>query len=67
MASVLFFVLDLLGFSDAPTYSLYTLIGPDPDTLPGSPRWSRLVKFHCTFPREDTVELHFKEGSKHMH
>ena len=24
MASVLFFVLDLLGFSDAPTYSLYT-------------------------------------------
>ena len=24
MASVLCFVLDLLGFSDAPTYSLYT-------------------------------------------
>ena len=24
MASVPFFVLDLLGFSDAPTYSLYT-------------------------------------------
>ena len=24
MASVLFFVLDLIGFSDAPTYSLYT-------------------------------------------
>ena len=24
MASVLFFVLDLLGFSDAPTHSLYT-------------------------------------------
>ena len=38
--------------------------GPDPDTLPG---WSRLVKSHCTIPREDTVELHFKEGSKHMH
>ena len=43
------------------------LTGPDPDTLPGSPGWSRLVKFHCTIPREDTVELHFKEGSKHMH
>ena len=24
MASVLFFVLDLVGFSDAPTFSLYT-------------------------------------------
>ena len=41
--------------------------GPDPDTLPGSPEWSRLVKFHCTIPREDKVELQFKEGSKHMH
>ena len=41
--------------------------GPDPDTLPGFPGWSRLVKSHCTTPREDTVELYFKEGSKHMH
>ena len=41
--------------------------GPDPDTLPGFPGWSCLVKFHCTIPKEDTVELHFKEGSKHMH
>ena len=50
-------------------YNLFEFIltGPDPDTLPGSPGWSRLVKFHCTIPREDTVELHFKEGSKHMH
>ena len=43
------------------------MTGPNPDTLPGSPGWSLLVKFHCTIPREDTVELHFKEGSKHMH
>ena len=43
------------------------LTGPDSDTLPGFPGWSRLVKSHCTIPREDTVELHFKEGSKHMH
>ena len=43
------------------------MIGLDPDTLPGFPGWSRLVKSHCTIPREDTVELHFKEGSKHMH
>ena len=47
--------------------ALCSLTGPDPDTLPGSPGWSRLVKSHCTIPREDTVELHFKEGSKHMH
>ena len=40
---------------------------PDPDTLPRFPGWSRLVKSHCTIPREDTVELHLKEGSKHMH
>ena len=43
------------------------MTGPDPDTLLGSPGWSRLVKFHYVIPREDTVELHFKEGSKHMH
>ena len=51
-----------------PTHDMAAVVtGPDPDTLPGSPGWSRLVKFHCTIPREDTVELHFKEGSKHMH
>ena len=43
------------------------MTGPDPDTLPGFPGWSRLVKSHCTIPKEDTMELHFKEGSKHMH
>ena len=40
---------------------------PDSDTLPGFPGWSRLVKSHYTIAKEDTVELHFKEGSKHMH
>ena len=40
---------------------------PDPDTLLGFPGLSRLVKSHCTIPREDTVELHFNEGSKHLH
>ena len=55
-------------YSFLSTFNVKDLMtGPDPNTLPGSPRWSRLVKFHCTIPREDTVELHFKEGSKHMH
>ena len=44
-----------------------SMTGPDSDTLPGFSGWSRLVKSHCTIPREDTVELHFKEGSKHVH
>ena len=34
---------------------------PDPDTLPGFPRWSRLVKFHCTIPRECTKGPHLKK------
>ena len=37
------------------------LTGPDPDTLPGFPGWSRLVKFHCTIPRECTKGPHLKE------
>ena len=45
-------------------YSDMTRPGYPPRIFPG---WSRLVKSHCTIPREDTVELHFKEGSKHMH
>ena len=28
------------------------LTGPDPDTPPGFPGWSRLVEFHYTIPRE---------------
>ena len=47
--------------------SFSAVTGPDLDTLPGFPGWSRLVKSHCIIPKEDTVELHFKEGSKHMY
>ena len=36
------------------------LIGPDPDTPPGFPGWSRLVEFHCTIPRECTKGPHLK-------
>ena len=35
--------------------------GPDPDTLPGYPGWSRLVESHCTIPRECTKGPHLKE------
>ena len=31
---------------------------PDPDTPPGFPGWSRLVKSHCTNHRECTMEPH---------
>ena len=37
------------------------LTGPDLDTLLGFPGWSRLVKFHCTIPRECTKGPHLKE------
>ena len=40
---------------------------PDPDTLLGFPGWSRLVKSHCTIPKEYPMEPHFKKESKHMH
>ena len=30
--------------------------GPNPDTPPGFPGWSRLVEFQCTIPRECTKE-----------
>ena len=43
------------------------LTRPDPDTLPGFPGWSRLVKSHCIIPREYPMEPHFKKESKHMH
>ena len=33
----------------------------DPDTFPGFPGWSRLVKSHCTIPREHPMEPHFKK------
>ena len=35
--------------------------GPDPDTPPGFPGWSRLVEFHCTILRECTKGPHLKE------
>ena len=35
--------------------------GPDPDTPPGFPGWSRLVEFHCTIPRKCTKGPHLKE------
>ena len=37
------------------------VIGPDPDTLPGYPGWSRLVESHCTISRECTKGPHLKE------
>ena len=37
------------------------MTGPDPDTLPGFPGWSRLVEFHCKIPRECTKGSHLKE------
>ena len=38
-----------------------TVTGPDPDTPPGFPWWSRLVEFHCTIPKECTKGPHLKE------
>ena len=35
--------------------------GPDPDTPPGFPGWSRLVEFLCTIPRECIKGPHLKE------
>ena len=40
---------------------LLSMTGPDPDTLPGFPGWSRLVESHCTIPRECTKGPHLKE------
>ena len=47
--------------------SMLRMAGPDLEYPSRVPRGSRLVKFRCTILREDTVELHFKDGSKHMH
>ena len=38
-----------------PTHDLdlaAVVTGPDPNTPPRFPGWSRLVEFHCTIPRE---------------
>ena len=37
------------------------MTGPDPDTPPRFPGWSRLVEFYCTIPRECTKGPHLKE------
>ena len=37
------------------------LTGPDPDTPPRFPGWSRLVEFLCTIPRECIKGPHLKE------
>ena len=39
----------------------WLMTGPDPDTLPGYPGWSRLVESHCTIPRECTKRPQLKE------
>ena len=39
----------------------WLVTGPDPDTPPGFPGWSRLVEFHCTIPRECIKGTHLKE------
>ena len=49
--------LDLLRY----LFEMPVLTGPDPDTPPGFPGWSRLVEFHCTIPRECTKGPHLKE------
>ena len=46
--------------------SRLSVTGPDPDTPPGFPGWSRLVEFHCTIPRECTKGPHLKREVKHM-
>ena len=38
-----------------------------PGYPPRIPRVVRLVKSHCTIPREYPMEPHFKQESKHMH
>ena len=43
------------------------LIGPDSNTLLGFPGWSRLVKSHCTIPREYPMKPHFKKESRHTY
>ena len=43
------------------TVGTVSMTGPDPNTLPGYPGWSRLVEFHCTIPRECTKGPHLKE------
>ena len=37
------------------------MIGPNPNTLPGYPGWSRLVESHWTIPRECTKGPYLKE------
>ena len=37
------------------------MTGPDPDTLPGYPGWSRLVESHYTISKECTKGPHLKE------
>ena len=54
-------------FKECGDAKLRLVTGSDPDTLPGFPGWYRLVKSHCTIPREYPMKPHFKKESKHMH
>ena len=53
-----------LGFEvealEEPLY-VSSLTGPDPDTPPRFPGWSRLVESHCTISKECTKGPHLKE------
>ena len=40
------------SYADVRRRTLEFMTGPDPDTPPGFPGWSRLVEFHYTIPRE---------------
>ena len=59
---VVFIVSDIV-----PLNASGTVTRPDPDTLPGFLGWSRLMKSHCTIPREYPMEPHFKKESRHIH
>ena len=57
-----------LGYSHPPGFpqSILTtadtlLTRPDPDTLPGSPGWSRLVESHYKTYREYAMEPHLRK------
>ena len=43
------------------TLSVVELTGPDPDTPPRFPGWSRLVESHCIISKECTKGPHLKE------
>ena len=61
-------VMDYLAYNSGKYSALVTKLrpvlivtGPDPDTISGFFRWSRLVKSYCTIHREYTIGPHLRK------